>query len=145
MVNPLPPEAYGIPPTLRSPGALYFWAATLLTGVGAGIGAAILLRLLYFVQHRAWPGPHILDAAMQASAWRHIAMLSGAGVLTGVGQVVLRRLSSGNSIDINEAIANYAGRLPALRTVGSALLSVIVVGMGASLGTRGRAQTGRAR
>jgi CIC family chloride channel protein len=116
---------------------VYFWAATLLTGVGAGIGAAILLRLLYFVQYLAWPGPHILDAAMQASAWRHIAVLSGAGVLTGVGQVVLRRLSSGNSIDINEAIVHYAGRLPALRTAGSALLSMIVVGMGASLGREG--------
>jgi chloride channel protein, CIC family len=138
MVSQLPSsEASSIPPTLTSPGALYFWAATLLTGVGAGIGAAILLRLLYFVQYRAWPGPHILDAAAQAGAWRHIAVLASAGALTGVGQVVLRRLSSGNSIDINEAIARYAGRLPALRTVGSALLSMIVVGMGASLGREG--------
>src|SRR5271167_722263 len=111
MVSQLPSsDASSIPPTLRSPGAWYFWAAILLTGVGSGIGAAILLRLLYFVQYRAWPGPHILDAAIQASPWRHIAVLAGAGVLTGIGQVVLRRLSSGNSIDINEAIAHYAGR-----------------------------------
>jgi H+/Cl- antiporter ClcA len=89
------------------------------------------------VQHRVWPGPHLLDAARQADAWHHIGILLGAGVVTGIGQVVLRKLSSGNSIDITEAITNFAGRLPALRTLGSAILSVIVVGMGASLGREG--------
>jgi chloride channel protein, CIC family len=48
-----------------------------------------------------------------------------------------RRLTSSNSIDITEAIWFSAGRLPALRTLGSAVLSVVVVGMGASLGREG--------
>jgi H+/Cl- antiporter ClcA len=48
-----------------------------------------------------------------------------------------RRLTSSNSIDITEAIWFSAGRLPALRTLGSAVLSVVVVGMGASLGRKG--------
>jgi H+/Cl- antiporter ClcA len=126
-----------IPPTLGAPRALIFWSATLLTGVGAGLGAALLTWLLFLVQHRAWPGPHLLDAARQAGAWRHLGILLGAGVLTGIGQVVLRKLSSGNSIDITEAITNFAGRLPVLRTLGSATLSVVVVGMGASLGREG--------
>jgi chloride channel protein, CIC family len=126
-----------IPPTLAAPRALVFWSAVLLTGVGAGFGAAILTWLLFLVQHLAWPGPHLLDAARQADAWRHMGILLGAGVLTGIGQVVLRKLSSGNSIDLTEAITNFAGRLPALRTLGSATLSVVVVGMGASLGREG--------
>ena len=79
----------------------------------------------------------MLDAARGADARHHIGILLGAGVLTGIGQVVLRKLSSGNSIDITEAITNFAGRLPALRTLGSATLSVVVVGMGASLGREG--------
>jgi CIC family chloride channel protein len=131
------PDPSAIPPTLRAPRALIFWSAILITGVGAGLGAAILTRLLFLVQHRVWPGPHLLDAARQADAWHHIGILLGAGVVTGIGQVVLRKLSSGNSIDITEAITNFAGRLPALRTLGSAILSVIVVGMGASLGREG--------
>jgi H+/Cl- antiporter ClcA len=131
------PDPSAIPPTLRAPRALIFWSAILITGVGAGLGAAILTRLLFLVQHRVWPGPHLLDAARQADAWHHIGILLGAGVVTGIGQVVLRKLSSGNSIDITEAITNFAGRLPALRTLGSATLSVIVVGMGASLGREG--------
>jgi len=126
-----------IPPTLTSPGALAFWGVVVLIGVGAGIGAAVLTRLLFLVQHFMWPGPHILDAAAQAAPWRHIAVLLGAGVLTGAGQIVLRRLTSGNGIDITEAISLHAGRMPALRTLGSAVLSILVVGMGVSLGREG--------
>ena len=50
---------------------------------------------------------------------------------------MLFRSTSGNSIDITEAIWFSAGRLPAFRTIGSAVLSVIDVGMGASLGREG--------
>jgi chloride channel protein, CIC family len=114
-----------------------FWGAVLLTGVGAGISAAVLTRLLEVVQHFMWHGPNILDAAAQAAPWRHVWVLLGAGILTGAGQIILRRLTSGNGIDITEAISMHAGRLPALRTLGSAVLSILVVGMGASLGREG--------
>jgi H+/Cl- antiporter ClcA len=126
-----------IPPTLSAPRALIFWSAVLLTGVGAGVGAAILTKALFLVQHLAWPGETVVDAARAADAWHHLAMLLAAGAVTAIGQAVLRRLSSGNSIDITEAITNYAGRLPALRTLGTAVLSVVVVGLGASLGREG--------
>ncbi len=110
----------------------------LLTGLGAGIGAVLLTDLLEAVQCLVWPGPGtLLDTASAASPARHVLALLGAGGVTGAGQVVLTRLSSGNGIDITAAIWFSAGRLPALRTLGSALLSVIVVGMGASLGREG--------
>jgi H+/Cl- antiporter ClcA len=64
-------------------------------------------------------------------------VLLSAGALTGLGQIILRHLTSGNGIDITEAISEFAGRLPALRTLGSAVLSILVVGMGASLGREG--------
>jgi CIC family chloride channel protein len=128
-----------IPATLTQPGALVFWLAVLLTGAGAGIGAIALTRLLDAVQHRAWPDAHgsLLGGALHASPGRHVVVLLGAGVLTGLGQLVLGRLASGNGIDTTEAIWFSAGRLPAVRTLGSALLSVVVVGMGASLGREG--------
>jgi chloride channel protein, CIC family len=126
-----------IPATLVRPGAAGFWLTVLLTGIGAGISAAVLTRLLQLVQHLAWPGPDLLDAAASAGAWRHVVVLVGAGLLTGAGQIVLHRLTGGNGIDITEAISRFAGRLPAWRTLGSAVLSVVLVGMGASLGREG--------
>ena len=60
-----------------------------------------------------------------------------AVLLTGAGQLLLTRLSSGNGIDISAAIWFYAGRMPGLRTLGSAVLSVVIVGMGVALGREG--------
>jgi H+/Cl- antiporter ClcA len=99
----------------------------------------VLTKFLEGVQHLAWSGSgtHILEAAGHASVWRHIAVLLGAGAAIGIGQFVLRRLSSGNAIDITAAIWFSAGRLPAVRTLGTAVLSVVGVAMGVSLGREG--------
>ena len=126
-----------IPPTLSATGAIGFWTAVVLTGVGAGLGAVALTKLLQTVQRLAWPGPNLLSAAEHASAPKVIAVLLAAGILTGAGQIILRRLTSGNGIDITEAISECGGRLPVIRTLGSAILSILVVGMGASLGREG--------
>jgi H+/Cl- antiporter ClcA len=134
-----PPDRIGgVPPTLTQSGAARFWLAVFLTGVGAGLGAAVLTRLLVVVQAYMWPGPGTLSAAVaRTSAWHHVVVLAAAGLLTGVGQLLLVRLSSGNGIDISAAIWFSAGRLPKLRTVGSAVLSIVDVAMGASLGREG--------
>jgi chloride channel protein, CIC family len=135
----MPAGGGAIPSTLVRPGAAPFWSAVMLTGIGTGISAAALTRLLELVQRVAWhgSGADLLDAARQAGAWRHIVVLLGAGIVTGVGQIVLGRLSSANGIDTTAAIWFHAGRMPALRTLGSAVLSVIIVGMGAPLGREG--------
>src|ERR1039457_6926527 len=128
-----------IPSTLAHSGAARFWLAVLLTGIGTGVGAAVLTRLLEMVQHLMWngPGTNLLDATEHASAWRHVVVLLGAGLVTGAGQIILKRLSSGNGIDTTAAIWFHGGRMPAWRTLGSALLSVVIVGMGVSLGREG--------
>jgi len=128
-----------IPSTLDRPGAARFWTAVILTACGTGLAAAALTRLLELVQRWVWggSGTNLLEAAEKADAWRHVLVLLGAGVLTGLGQIALRRLSSGNGIDTTAAIWFHAGRLPALRTLGSAVLSVVIVGMGVSLGREG--------
>lgn len=117
-----------------------FWVAVVFTGIGAGLSAALLYLLMQWVQGLAWPGStpgSLLHTASASAPWRHVAVLLGAGLLTGAGQLVLSGLSSGNGIDINAAIWFSAGRLPTLRTLGSAVLSIIIVGMGASLGREG--------
>src|SRR4029077_10225532 len=115
------------------------WCAVLLTGAGTGVAAAALTRLLELVQRMVWggSGTNLLEAAEHAGAWRHVLVLLAAGVATGVGQILLRHLSSGNGIETTAAIWFHAGRMPAWRTLGSAVLSVILVGMGVSLGREG--------
>jgi len=128
-----------IPSTLHHPGAARFWLAVVLTGIATGIGAAILTSILEVVQYVSWGGSptDVLEAAQHATPWRHIVVLLGAALVTGVGQKLLKRLSSGNGIDTTQAIWFQAGRMPTLLTLGSALLSVIIVGMGVSLGREG--------
>ena len=116
-----------------------FWLAVLLTGAGTGLSAAVLTRLLEVVQRFSWggSGTDLLNAVEHAATWRNLVVLLGAGLVTGAGQIILRHLSSGNGIDTTAAIWFHAGRMPAWRTLGSALLSVVIVGMGVSLGREG--------
>lgn len=134
-----PQSANAIPSNLQHPAAARFWLALIATGVVTGLGAAVLTRLLETVQRFVWGGTgrDLLAVASRATLVNHVLALLAAGAITGVGQVVLRRLSSGNGIDTTAAIWFYAGRLPSLRTLGSAILSVVIVGMGASLGREG--------
>jgi H+/Cl- antiporter ClcA len=135
------PEAGAEAPTsLRDPGAPRFWIAVALTGLGAGLGAAFLTLLFNAVQALAWGTSEpsaLLEAATEAGPLRHVALLLAAGLITAAGQWLLTRLTSGNGIDITAAIWFHAGRLPALRTIGSAVLSIVIVGMGAALGREG--------
>ena len=128
-----------IPSTLHHQGARRFWLAIALTGIATGLGAALLTKLLEWVQHFAWHGSatDILTAAEHASLLKHVVVLGSAALLTGFGQLLLKRLSSGNGIDTTEAIWFNAGRMPALRTLGSSVLSVIDVALGVSLGREG--------
>ena len=133
------PEA-PVPGSLRDPAALRFWTAVILTGVAAGLGGAGLTALLEQVQHLVWGvyEPSALgDAAAHFSRRHHVIVLLSAGLITSAGQWLLRRLSSGSSIETMAAIWFHAGRMPTLRTLGSAVLSIVIVGMGAALGREG--------
>ena len=134
------PSGGRVPATLRDSGALSFWLAVALTGVCAGLGAAALTLVFKAVQELAWGTAEpeaLLEAAREASPLRHIGLLFGAGLITGAGQWLLTRLTTGNGIEITAAIWFQAGRVPALRTLGSAVLSIVIVGMGAPLGREG--------
>jgi CIC family chloride channel protein len=128
-----------IPPILAGRGAAEFWLAVVLTGIGTGLAAAALTGLLELTQHMIWGGGglDLLQAATQAPPWKHLVVLAAAGVLTGFGQFLLTHLSGANGIEITAAIWFQAGRLPKLRTLASATLSELIVGMGAALGREG--------
>ena len=57
-----------------------------------------------------------------------------AGVVGGVGWYLLRRHTAGQKAEIDDSIWNGDGRLSFPRSLGTSLLSELVIGMGASLG-----------
>ena len=129
-----------VPATLRDPGAIPFWIAVILTGLCAGLGAALLTLLFDVTQELAWGAAEpsaLFEAARQATPELHLGLLLGAGLATSFGQLALTRLTSGNSIDVTSAIWFQAGRVPTWRTLGTAVLSIVIVAMGAPLGREG--------
>ena len=97
------------------------------------------MRLLYAVQHLAWnyDTGTFLDAVARATAWHRFLVLIGAGLVAGVGQRLVRHSQKGNAGDLTEALANRAGEMPTLPTLAGALVSIVIVGMGTSLGREG--------
>jgi len=138
-------------PNVGGPGAsVYpsgFWWLLILTGIGAGLGSGLLMKLLHAVQHLCWSyhSGTFLEGVRQAATGRHVLVLLGAGILAGGGRLLFRRTTGGHGGELSETIWFHSGELPTLQTVGRAVLSIVVVAMGASLGREGAAkQTGAA-
>ncbi len=111
-----------------------FWMLVVLIGVTAGLGGAALIELLHAVQHLAWSyeAGHFLEAAERATSARRVLVLACGGVIAGVGAVGLARLGGGG--EVSEALWLRAGRLPLLGSCARAVESIVIVGLGASLG-----------
>ena len=116
-----------------------FWLLVLLTGVGAGLAGSGLMRLLYAVQHVAWnyEAGTFLTAVARATAMHRFLVLIAAGLIAGIGQRLVRHSQKGNAGDLTEALSKRAGEMPTLPTFAGALVSIVIVGMGASLGREG--------
>jgi hypothetical protein len=78
-----PPKTSEVVDTFAQQNSLKFWMRVILTGVGAGLSAALLYVVLKTVQHWAWPVPNVslLQAAAASGPWRHVLVLLGAGLL----------------------------------------------------------------
>jgi CIC family chloride channel protein len=111
-----------------------FWALVVLVGVGSGLGGAALIELLRLVQHVAWSyhSGDFLDGVKHTSAGRRVLVLFIGGVVTGAGALGLARL--GGSAEVSEAIWLRAARLPLWASLARAVHSIVIVGLGASLG-----------
>lgn len=117
-----------------------FWALVALVGVGAGLGGAALMELLKLVQHVAWSyhdGAEVeaatfLEAVKRTSDGRRVLVLAIGGVVAGVGGLAMaRRRAPG---EVSESIWLRGARLPLVPSLARAVHSIVIVGLGASLG-----------
>ncbi|MGH6888747.1 MAG: chloride channel protein [Rhizomicrobium sp.] len=116
--------------------SLHFWVLALLTGAGAGVAGGLLMKLLHLVQHVSWSyaAGEFVDAVHHASNERRVAILAAAGLLVAAASRLLSPRGKGHGGEIAAAIWFRAGRLPPLATTARAIVSIAIVGMGASLG-----------
>jgi len=114
-----------------------FWAAVVLTGVLAGVAGIALTRLLQLVSGFAY-GPGAASGELAAVVARldlaqRVVPLIAAGVVAGVGWMLLRRYVRGRT-DVDDAVWTGDGLLGTRRSLGTAVLSQVFIGLGASLG-----------
>lgn len=116
--------------------SLEFWILLALTGVGAGICAGLLMKILRLAQDFAWPSQtgDFLSAVSAASGPHRLLVLTCAGTLTGVVLWLLPKVNNRQGGDISTSIWFRSGDFPAVRITVRAILSVVIVGMGVSLG-----------
>jgi CIC family chloride channel protein len=104
--------------------------------VVTGIAASALMGLLHLVEHLAYgyrSGP-FLDGVEAAVPWRRVVALQVAAVLVVLGGVVLHRLPVSGGTEVAEAVWLRGGRVAILPSLGRAVLSIVTVGLGVSLG-----------
>jgi CIC family chloride channel protein len=113
-----------------------FWVMLVACGIAAGLLGALMMAILFNVQYAAF-GYHegsLEHGVEQASAVRRVGSLLIAGAFGGIAWFLLRRYMKSESSEIDEAIWNGDGRLSFRRSLGSSVVSEVVIGMGASIG-----------
>lgn len=124
-----------------------FWILVVATGVVSGLGAVALLEILSFASALAWGrAPTLLEGFLRASPARRVLVPALGGLLVTLAMLAYRRRLGGHgTAGIIEAVWVHEGRLPLGRALFRGVVSVVSVGLGASLGREGAlVQTGAA-
>lgn len=113
-----------------------FWFAVAITGVATGLLGDAMMAILFFAEHTAFGYQHgsFQVAVQHASGQRRVLVLALAGAFGGIAWYLLRRYTAGKSSDVDDALWAGSGHLSFRRSLGTSIISEIVVGMGASLG-----------
>ena len=113
-----------------------FWAMVVLTGAAAGLFGDLMMAILFGVQHLAF-GYHAgsLESGVEhASDARRLIVLLSAGAFGGIAWFLLRRHTAGEKSDLDDVVWGEGEHLSFRRSLGTSLISEVVIGMGASMG-----------
>ncbi len=114
---------------------------TVLTGLGAGLGGMALALLLHAIQHLAYgyslahviSGESFLHGVTQAAPLRRVLVMTGCGLVAGLGWWALYRWGA-PLVSIKRAVKAADPRMPVLSTTVHALLQIVTVALGSPLG-----------
>jgi CIC family chloride channel protein len=113
-----------------------FWVMVALTGVAAGLFGDLMMLILFTVQHLAF-GYHrgsLESGAEHTSDPRRLVVLLIAGAFGGISWFLLRRYTRGEKSELDDVVWGDGSRLSFRRSLGTSVISEIVIGMGASIG-----------
>ena len=117
-----------------------FWLLVGLTGLAAGVFGVLMMLLLHAVAGLAFgAGVGAVAGSFQAAVEhappvRRVMVLALAGLVGGLGWYLLRRLTPGESAHVDDEVWTGRALLSFRRSLGTSVLSEVVVGAGASLG-----------
>jgi len=113
-------------------------AVVVLTGVGAGVGGIFLTLLLHLVQHLAYGYTEdtFLTGVERASPARRVSVMAIGGLVVGLGWYLLRR-SARPLRSLTAALGQPDQPSRVRASTADAVLQIIAVGFGASLGREG--------
>jgi chloride channel protein, CIC family len=113
-----------------------FWALVVIIGLVAGMAGGLLILLLHAIEHLAWSyhSGSFLDGVQGVSAVHRVLILLLAGVVAGIGVLMLGYLRGFGGGEVSEALWLEEGRMSLRQSVSRGLLSIVVVALGASLG-----------
>ncbi len=121
-----------------------FWFALVLTGVLAGLFGVALMWILAQVEHLVFHTQQYAtyqDAVRASSHLRRVTSLVVAGLIGGISWYLIRRILKDEKSEIDESVWNGTGELSLRRSSLTAIVSEIVVGMGASVGREAAPKT----
>ncbi|MGC9221062.1 MAG: chloride channel protein [Solirubrobacteraceae bacterium] len=106
------------------------------TGVAAGLLGDVMMVILFTTEHVAYAfhTGSFQDAVTRDSGLRRVVALAVAGAIGGPAWFLVRRYTKGEPSEIDEAVWNGEGKLSFRRSLGTSVISELVIGMGASIG-----------
>ena len=113
-----------------------FWVFLVLTGVATGLFSALMMLVLFPVQHLVfgYDTTSYQAAAERSGDLRRLVALLAAGVFGGVAWYLVRRFMPGEKTDLDDVVWRPGQKLSFRRSFLSGVISEVVVALGASLG-----------
>ncbi len=110
--------------------------AVILVGVATGLLGDAMMAILFKAEHLAF-GYHngnFQSGVEHASGTRRVVVLLIAGAFGGVAWYLLRKYTKGEKSEVDDVIWQGGSRLSFRRSLGTSVISEVVVGLGASIG-----------